>query len=137
MLITNENKKKSRITAELYSSQLINMADHCYKYDKQDTLLSSLLFCSLLLIPYTLQEFMFSIQILLLYTMGFLQNKTLKGIETGKKKRESRMIQFLRRFFKSRERNVEEGRRDKFCFVSSVLQKMCPYWLWRDSRKSC
>jgi len=47
--------------------------------------LSSLLFCSLLLIPYTLQEFMFSIQILLLYTMGFLQ-KNLKGIETGKKK---------------------------------------------------
>jgi len=52
-----------------------------------DTLLSSLLFCSLLLIPYTLQEFMFSIQILLLYTMGFLQKKTLKGIETGKKKK--------------------------------------------------
>jgi len=45
------------------------------------------------------------------------------------------MIQFLRRFFKSRDRNSEEGRRDKFCFVSSVLQKMCPYWLWRDSRK--
>jgi len=55
---------------------------HC----KHDTLLSSLLFCSLLLIPYTLQEFMFSIQILLLYTMGFLQKK-LKGIETGKKKK--------------------------------------------------
>jgi len=30
---------------------------------------------------------MFSIQILLLYTMGFLQKK-LKGIEMGKKKKE-------------------------------------------------
>ena len=66
--------------------------------------------------------------------MGFLQKK-LKGIETGKKKKKSRKIQFLRRSFKSRDRNVEEGRRDKFCFVSSVLQKMCPYWLWQDSRK--
>ena len=62
--------------------------------------------------------------------MGFLQKK-LKGIETEKiKKKKIRIIQFLRRFFKSRDRNVEEGRRDKFCFVSSVLQKMCPYWLW-------
>jgi len=66
--------------------------------------------------------------------MGVLTKK-LKGIEIGKKKKKSRMIQFPRRFFKSRERNSEEGRRDKFCFVSSVLQKMCPYWLWRDSRK--
>jgi len=56
-------------------------------------------------------------------------------LKQGRKKTKSRMIQFPRRFFKRRERNSEEGRRDKFCFVSSVLQKMCPYWLWRDSRK--
>ena len=55
--------------------------------------------------------------------------KKTKGYWNGEeKKKKSRMIQFLRRFFKSRERNSEEGR-DKFCFVSSVLQKMCPYWL--------
>ena len=67
---------------------------------------------------------------------GFLQKKT-KGYWNGEeKKKKSRKKQFPRRFVKKkRDRNSEEGRRDKFCFVSSVLQKMCPYWLWRDSRK--